>query len=248
MPSNKKNRGKERRRVKQEAAEETICRYHWGLWVLMVDKNPCCHGHCKIPPLDHPVSRLINDFLRPLNENHVVSSSWHWVQLTERSLSLAPDVLNNSMNTKCAISLLSAIGRRFVDFDKREQNPESCLVFSKRIASFIMMLEDGTDIPDNVWMRGADAKFARLEYGNHRDVLKFFHKRIPCDCLKELYSESRRALPKVGKCYNCKATLERSLLKKCTGCHSSVYCSKQCQRTAWPAHQEFCREMAKACR
>ena len=47
---------------------------------------------------------------------------------------------------------------------------------------------------------------------------------------------------KAGKiCYNCGEVAE---LKKCSQCHLAKYCSKQCQRLGWSAHQMECQEMA----
>ena len=45
-----------------------------------------------------------------------------------------------------------------------------------------------------------------------RDLLKFFSKRISCSCLKEMHSEARKSLPKMGKCDNCGVIKERASL------------------------------------
>merc|ERR1712098_742403 len=51
--------------------------------------------------------------------------------------------------------------------------------------------------------------------------------------------ESVRALL---RCANCEK-LEKSLkeFKKCLGCNSVYYCSKDCQRAHWPSHKNICK-------
>ncbi|KAI0754115.1 hypothetical protein C8Q80DRAFT_1265807 [Daedaleopsis nitida] len=50
------------------------------------------------------------------------------------------------------------------------------------------------------------------------------------------------------KCHNCGEagtnagdSRSKTLLRKCAGCSVALYCSKQCQKTAWPAHKLYCR-------
>ena len=35
-------------------------------------------------------------------------------------------------------------------------------------------------------------------------------------------------------------------LQVCSGCHMVRYCSKKCQRLAWPRHAQFCRDVTSA--
>jgi hypothetical protein len=35
-----------------------------------------------------------------------------------------------------------------------------------------------------------------------------------------------------------------SATKKCAKCKSEFYCSKNCQKTDWPFHKQFCNELA----
>ena len=41
----------------------------------------------------------------------------------------------------------------------------------------------------------------------------------------------------VDKCYDSTA------LRRCTGCKSSSYCSKDCQRSDWPSHKQLCKSI-----
>ena len=76
-----------------------------------------------------------------------------------------------------------------------------------------------------------------LEY----DVIKFFAKRIPCNCLKEMYSRSKSG-PKLVYCQNCKKGKDRKHMFFCGGCRCAHYCSVECQKANYSAHCSFCKK------
>ena len=76
------------------------------------------------------------------------------------------------------------------------------------------------------------------------DSIKFFHKKIPCQCLKKMYLREKSE-PKLMSCDSCKVMKERSQLFLCSGCLYCHYCSSQCQRMHWPSHQEQCQYILK---
>ena len=54
----------------------------------------------------------------------------------------------------------------------------------------------------------------------------------------------------VDKCYDSEIVCTRCLkkgsltaLRRCTGCKSSSYCSKDCQRLDWPSHKQLCKSI-----
>ena len=54
----------------------------------------------------------------------------------------------------------------------------------------------------------------------------------------------------VDKCDNSEIVCTRCLKKRsltslhrCTGCKSSIYCSKDCQRSDWPSHKQLCKSI-----
>ena len=54
----------------------------------------------------------------------------------------------------------------------------------------------------------------------------------------------------VDKCYDSEIVCTRCLkkgsltaLRRCTGCKSSSYCSKDCQRSDWPSHKQLCKSI-----
>ena len=97
-----------------------------------------------------------------------------------------------------------------------------------------------------VYSRGVAAKSRDLSFGSMRDLLKFYSKRLSCSCLKKMYSEARKTLPKVGKCYNCWEDKERASLSVCSRCRVNQYCSRECQVVDWPCHEMHCDEHVRA--
>ncbi|EJF62668.1 hypothetical protein DICSQDRAFT_169058 [Dichomitus squalens LYAD-421 SS1] len=47
-------------------------------------------------------------------------------------------------------------------------------------------------------------------------------------------------------CFQCRQPPGTDVqLKRCAGCADVVYCSKECQKAAWPKHKEICRPIVK---
>ena len=78
-----------------------------------------------------------------------------------------------------------------------------------------------------------------LAQGGDRDVIRFYYRRAKCSCLKEMWKMAKGE-PKMGCCYQCNERKERKDLMVCGACRIHQYCSKRCQREAWPRHQETC--------
>ena len=79
--------------------------------------------------------------------------------------------------------------------------------------------------------------------GCQRSLVKFFVNRTPCNCLDELYSQLRSTTPKMGHCFSCHKTKERTTMFVCTGCERVTYCSKLCQLADVPEHKEYCKRI-----
>ena len=75
-------------------------------------------------------------------------------------------------------------------------------------------------------------------------IVSFLRKRIPCKCLDEIYKEVK-STPKMGICFNENCSLPNRMIKRtemlqCTQCRMVYYCSRRCQKAAWPSHKECC--------
>ena len=75
-------------------------------------------------------------------------------------------------------------------------------------------------------------------------IVSFLRKRIPCKCLDKRYEEVK-STPKMGICFNEHCSQPNRMIKRtemlqCTQCRMVYYCSRRCQKAAWPSHKECC--------
>ena len=100
-----------------------------------------------------------------------------------------------------------------------------------------------------------------------RTLISFLRKRIPCSCLDQLY-ENVKDMAKMGICCNFKpiefrpvppegcasmpgccslpdGKIDRNKMLRCSGCNLAYYCSRKCQKSAWPEHKRECLENAE---
>ena len=87
-----------------------------------------------------------------------------------------------------------------------------------------------------IWLRNLD-----IVNGCYHSLVKYFAKQTPCNCMDELYDQVKSTMPKMGHCFRCKQTKERSELFICTGCERVTYCSKLCQIAHVANHKEKCK-------
>jgi len=108
------------------------------------------------------------------------------------------------------------------------------------IALFISEVEEseiGWIVDDKVPL--LNPKTRDLIQGNERDVVRFLKKRIKCNCLNDLYKQTKK-LPKVGTCSGCQKQMARKDLMICKDCRVAQYCCVGCQKQDWPDHKEMC--------
>jgi hypothetical protein len=81
-----------------------------------------------------------------------------------------------------------------------------------------------------------------------RGLICWLKKKIPCPCLNEAMREAIENLPKSGHCgaHDCGIILPKAELLTCSGCKISEYCSRECQKTDWEMHKDFCRALDNA--
>ena len=73
-----------------------------------------------------------------------------------------------------------------------------------------------------------------------RETIRFLHKRIPCDCLKDIYYKLKESTQRTSYCCNCKKIVEIRKLSRCEGCNIAQYCSHECSVASWPVHKALC--------
>ena len=155
-----------------------------------------------------------------------------------------PHMLHLLSCRKMAMDILLSIGTNLMLADS---NTGSATLIAHVSALFITILENcneqvGIDLVN--FTRSTATKLRDLSTGGKssqkRDLLKLYSKRITCSCLKEMHSNARKTLPKMGKCHHCHVEKERVLLSVCSRCKISQYCCRECQVAAWPTHQKDC--------
>eukprot|EP00985_Skeletonema_marinoi_P012718 scaffold6198_cov132-Skeletonema_marinoi.AAC.2 len=87
-------------------------------------------------------------------------------------------------------------------------------------------------------------KVKELKLTDEHTVVSFLKKRIACSCLDKRY-ERVKSITKMGLCCmnpRCSrgTRVERSTMLFCTPCRRENYCSRACQREAWPKHKHVC--------
>jgi len=87
-------------------------------------------------------------------------------------------------------------------------------------------------------------KIFELHDADVHTLVSYLKKRIPCKCLDKKYKEVKH-VKKMGECCNPCCSLperraERSKMLYCTRCRRAFYCSRECQKAAWPFHKTFC--------
>jgi len=256
MPSNKKTRARLAKQ-KKVARKEALKTSYWmslarGDALRRVPplsfscRIDCTHGCGSLPSDGSPSIVFQDSVVAFVNSIFVDDLNDSMPQFCKKSFVSFTDVWEDEDLKSNVANILIKMGVNQILL-KRDEGERSKISVSDTFLLFlcdlIVVLEQhrpGANI------RASLAKGMRklyiLEGGNERDILKFFSRRVNCDCLKEVYSAARRNLPKVGKCPGCDATFERNQLFECTGCKSRCYCSKECQETDYPNHVFECKE------
>ena len=88
-----------------------------------------------------------------------------------------------------------------------------------------------------------------LHYADEHTLVSFFRKRIPCKCLDKKYKAVKSVI-KMGVCANPSCSLPdrnapRASMFSCAECHSTCYCSTECQKAHWPFHKGPCKHICR---
>ena len=264
MVSRKRNKGKQRKAKKAEKEveiERAEMRQTWQSLVtgefaennnIHMSKITCNHGFDVTVILNkerHPVSCFMDTLFTNSMRKDITMGSLANLRDT---FQLHPAVWNNASHRQMARNLLVCIGTNSLlllqlETDKGIHTSTDDFRFqvARYLTDAIMVLENyhetAGDIDLAIYSRTAGSKRRdKMGVNVMRDLLKLYSKRITCSCLKKMYSEARKTLPKVGSCGGCAKVMERSSLMVCSKCRVDQYCCRECQVTAWPEHKESC--------
>eukprot|EP00956_Cyclotella_meneghiniana_P028056 scaffold64434_cov52-Cyclotella_meneghiniana.AAC.6 len=75
------------------------------------------------------------------------------------------------------------------------------------------------------------------------ELVRFFHKRNSCDCLKALYNNLKKTARRTALCHQCDKEPDVKDMMVCSGCKVFQYCSRACQIAGWPTHKGLCKHI-----
>jgi len=232
--SRKRNKGKDRKAKQAAEKEENNRKGMYNTWRSWVQGYPgqsigprCNHdfGSELVPEMSHPVASFVTKFFMGTELRHVIQKH--------------EEVLNDDDKRKMLLNIFISIGTNWMLYNIENQVSE--------IAHAIIILESygiTGDYETTIASRAVSSKMRDIY--NDRDVYKYYRKRTNCSCLKKIHLYTRKAQPKLGRCFHCNQIKERALLMVCSRCMVSHYCSRECQVAASPKHREACDEHVKA--
>jgi hypothetical protein len=73
-----------------------------------------------------------------------------------------------------------------------------------------------------------------------REMVKMFHRRSPCSCLKDLYYTLKDNTSIQTWCNGCETASYVKKIFECD-CKNRIYCSRECAKKDWPNHKLVCK-------
>ena len=84
------------------------------------------------------------------------------------------------------------------------------------------------------------ARIGQVAYDCPRELIRFFHRRNSCDCLKGIYYKLKDSTKRTAFCHGCCQMRDMKAMKDCE-CKSAMFCSRECQVVCWSGHRAFCK-------
>jgi len=251
MPSRKRAKGKERK-LKNQARGRIVRSFStadddgWGDWgdmsqweqsIRNMERLECvgCKHGCVIPPLEHPVYKFMNTIEEKCSDP---DDQGYFLDAVKKTFENHHEVWKDAEMREMTIKILLNTGTNFILTNMIDS--------ASKMTSAIILLERYTGVgsfSSIIYRTLEDLGYLRGAGDN--DVIRFYHKRIPCSCLKKIYSDVRECQDRVSECFGCNQTIKRKTLVVCGGCKFAHYCSKECQISDWPTHKTLCRGINK---
>ena len=256
MPSRKRMKGKARKVKKQLLETQKAVDFYVGCSSSLGCRTSlgCCHGWLfdDDQQIRDEQQRFVVTFSNALVSLRgslgfvdVESQLPHGTRRMAMVKQFSDEWLNDfreivEFDLECCLSYLKAMGTHSL-LDSTTSSIETACDFA--LYSLMLRLKFGGGTLED---SGAlQRKLRDLVRGSERDIVRFFYSSSKCACLKDRYKEVKKQ-PKIGYCYHCQDQKERKDLKVCAGCRLSQYCSRSCQRCAWPTHKSSCEELCKS--
>ena len=200
------------------------------------DDDRCWHG---FKPSSHRQHVLCYEFVKTFGTVHDEATARNedgfvlGIKATEEK---HPEAWKDMACIKSIISCCLCIGTKLIC--EGEYNGSRLYATLARYLEEVIAVENSIQ-NDIYW-----TKVFQLYGADEHTLVKYFRRRIPCNCLNERYNEVKH-LTKLGICYNPDCPLpdrksERCKLRHCTKCCQANYCSIECQRADWKSHKKTC--------
>ena len=235
MPSRKRAKGKARK----AKARESNCN------LILHNENVCRHG-CEVISKDDVCYKFVEQLEVEMKAVYDLRDDIYLAEMVNETIDLLKArkeyVMiwdNDSKDTRQKLqSLLINLGTNLL---LRGDKRRSINLVSVVIAFCVTIGHHEF----NYW-KAMDSSRHRVSLRNAADGLiydsaKFFHKRIPCQCLEKIYLRERPK-PRLSECSYCKEVKDRRELYLCSSCLYHHYCGVDCQTKHWPKHKLDCKD------
>ena len=224
MPSRKRNKGRERKARKIESRLSSLDQSweDWFEWSQKNDKVKCNHGYdIKLPADDHPVCKLLHSLLS--KEEGEPDHQRPLVDDLMNSFKACSEVWKDDEHRSAVSDILATIVTNHVMHEVQYKSDLTNGIIPLSSTIIILDSYDGGDNLHTTLCQPITSQKVTIFNNHHqadcnnirRGLLKLLSKKNSCSCLKDLYAQARRTMPKLGFCRNCKQSKDRSSLMLC---------------------------------
>ena len=201
------------------------------------NSEDCLHGFVTLPE-DHVcgafIESFIHNFFAGRESDFLLDGFVNVYEATRRKYA---EVWNDADKMQLVVDFFLCNGTKKILFDGHSDRDCYDAIFASFLEQVIAVNIQKTQASHD-WEKIAEVKC------DEHTLVSFFRKRIPCKCLDESYKEVK-SITKMGLCHNLSCSLrdrtaERSKMLSCTRCRRANYCSRECQKAAWPLHKQNC--------
>lgn len=239
MPSRKRAKGKARKAKAKESDcnlilhDDGVCRHDCD----NISKDDICYKFVK--QLEVEIKASLDLSLK----GHALAISSHTLKRlkTNKEYDMIWD--SDEETQQKLLSLFVNLGTNILLRDNRQEIRlvRRSFAMSSIVAIVAVSLEHNFNLTKSLNVLKSRNSLRDLTNAQLYDIVKFFHKRSLCQCLKTMYLKEK-GKPRKAVCNYCKFRKDRNgQLYLCSGCLYFYYCGIECQAAAWPDHQSLCK-------